>query len=161
MISKCGIYTSKGKRVLLATRAVVNGRKAVAYVKNGKLQGYEYLDDFAKRVLAERKKLLTEVYDEYTVCKKKLEEASLDAKQQARELSFLQYEIDEIDQADLKPGEDEQSAIGGILVRSLLPEGMPALQVTVSREGHAPGTFLLGYDGKGDGVYFIRESDTA
>lgn len=47
MISKCGIYTSKGKLVLLATRAVVNGRKAVAYVKNGKLQGYEYLDDFA------------------------------------------------------------------------------------------------------------------
>ena len=33
--------------MLLATRAVVNGRKAVAYVKNGKLQGYEYLDDFA------------------------------------------------------------------------------------------------------------------
>ena len=67
----------------------------------------KYLDDFAKRVLAERKKLLAEVYDEYTVCRKKLEEASLDAKQQARELSFLQYEIDEIDQADLKPGEDE------------------------------------------------------
>ena len=67
----------------------------------------KYLDDFAKRVLAERKKLLAEVYDEYTACRKKLEEASLDAKQQARELSFLQYEIDEIDQADLKPGEDE------------------------------------------------------
>lgn len=32
--------------MLLATRAVVNGRKAVAYVKNGQLQGYEYLDDF-------------------------------------------------------------------------------------------------------------------
>ena len=46
LISKCGIYTSQGKRVLLATRAVVNGRKAVAFVKNGKLQGYEYLDDF-------------------------------------------------------------------------------------------------------------------
>lgn len=46
VISKCGIYTSQGKRVLLATRAVVNGRKAVAYVKNGQLQGYEYLDDF-------------------------------------------------------------------------------------------------------------------
>ena len=49
MISKCGIYTSKGKRVLLATRAVVNGRKAVAYVKNGKLQGYENLDYIAKQ----------------------------------------------------------------------------------------------------------------
>lgn len=46
LISKCRIYTSQGKRVLLATRAVVNGRKAVAYVKNGQLQGYEYLDDF-------------------------------------------------------------------------------------------------------------------
>lgn len=39
LVSKCGIYTSQGKRVLLATRAVVNGRKAVAYVKNGQLQG--------------------------------------------------------------------------------------------------------------------------
>ena len=46
MISECGIYTSQGKKVLIATRAVVNGRKAIAFVKNGKLQGYEYLDDF-------------------------------------------------------------------------------------------------------------------
>lgn len=46
LISECGIYTSQGKKVLIATRAVVNGRKAVAFVKNGKLQGYEYLDDF-------------------------------------------------------------------------------------------------------------------
>lgn len=38
LISKCGIYTSQGKWVLLATRVVVNGRKAVAYVKNGQLQ---------------------------------------------------------------------------------------------------------------------------
>lgn len=33
--------------MLLAVRATVNGRKAVAYVKNGKLQAYEYLDDLA------------------------------------------------------------------------------------------------------------------
>ena len=46
-----------------------------------------------KRVLAERKKLLAEVYDEYTVCRKKLEEASLDAKQQARELSFYSMKL--------------------------------------------------------------------
>ena len=42
-----GIYTTKGKRMLLAIRAMVNGRKAVAYVKNGKVQAYEYLDDLA------------------------------------------------------------------------------------------------------------------
>lgn len=46
LVSKCGIYTSQGKKVLIATRAIVNGRKAVAYVKNGELQGYTYLDDF-------------------------------------------------------------------------------------------------------------------
>ena len=39
------------------------------------------------------KKLLTEVYDEYTVCRKKLEEASLDAKQQARELLFYSMKL--------------------------------------------------------------------
>ena len=37
-----GIYTTKGKRMLLAIRAM-----AVAYVKNGKVQAYEYLDDLA------------------------------------------------------------------------------------------------------------------
>ncbi|HJI06946.1 MAG TPA: hypothetical protein OIM12_08885 [Faecalibacterium prausnitzii] len=49
LISECGIYTSQGKKVLLATRAIINGRKAVAYVKNGKLQGYAYLDDFTEQ----------------------------------------------------------------------------------------------------------------
>ncbi len=68
----------------------------------------KYLDDFAKRALEKKKTALAAVYEEYTTCRKKLEEASLDAEQQARELSFLQYEIDEIDQADLKIGEDEE-----------------------------------------------------
>lgn len=68
----------------------------------------KYLDDFAKRALEEKKAALAAVYEEYTTCRKKLEEASLDAEQQARELSFLQYEIDEINQADLKIGEDEE-----------------------------------------------------
>jgi len=67
----------------------------------------KYLDDFAKRALEKKKAELAAVYEEYTTFRKKLEETSLDAEQQARELSFLQYEIDEIDQADLKIGEDE------------------------------------------------------
>ncbi|WP_296116220.1 DNA repair protein RecN [uncultured Eubacterium sp.] len=68
----------------------------------------KYLDDFAKRALEEKKAALAAVYEEYTTCRKKLEEASLDAEQQAREISFLQYEMDEIDQAELKIGEDEE-----------------------------------------------------
>lgn len=30
-----GIYTTQGKKVLLGNRATVNGRDAIAYVKNG------------------------------------------------------------------------------------------------------------------------------
>ncbi|MCD7981109.1 MAG: DNA repair protein RecN [Clostridiales bacterium] len=67
-----------------------------------------YLDARAKKDLEDRKKEMASCYHTYTQCKKLLEEASLDEEQQNRELSFLQYEIDEIAQADLQPGEDEQ-----------------------------------------------------
>lgn len=39
----------KGKKVLLGNRATVNGRDAIAYVKNGRLQSYAYMDDFASQ----------------------------------------------------------------------------------------------------------------
>lgn len=42
-----GIYTTQGKKTLLGNRATVNGRDAIAYVKNGQLQSYAYMDDFA------------------------------------------------------------------------------------------------------------------
>ncbi len=67
-----------------------------------------YLDAFAKRELCESADLLADRYSTYTDLQKRLEEFSLDEAQQARELSFLQYEIDEIDRARLVPGEDEQ-----------------------------------------------------
>ena len=39
----------EGKKVLLGNRATVNGRDAIAYVKNGRLQSYAYMDDFASQ----------------------------------------------------------------------------------------------------------------
>ena len=68
----------------------------------------KYLDDFAKQALSEKKTALSSEYDEYIACRRELEEASMDTEQQAREISFLQYEMDEIDQAELKIGEDEE-----------------------------------------------------
>ena len=68
----------------------------------------KYLDAYAKKELAPEKEKLSDLYQHYISCKKRLEEASLDAEQRARELSFLQYEIAEIEEADLQPGEDEQ-----------------------------------------------------
>ena len=67
-----------------------------------------YLDAYAKRELEAPKAELTKEYEHYTEIRKKLEEASLDAEQQAREISFLQYEIEEIENADLRIGEDEE-----------------------------------------------------
>ncbi len=66
-----------------------------------------YLDSYAKKELEGKLDKLAECYREYTECKERLEEASLDEEQQARELSFLQYEIDEIERAGLVPGEDD------------------------------------------------------
>lgn len=57
-------------------------------------------------------------------------------------------------------GSDPSQAVGGLLIRSLLPEGIPNKQVVVSR-GDRTGAFLLGYDGKGDGIYYIRTGDGA
>lgn len=68
----------------------------------------KYLDAYAKKELEEKLAVLSSCYHEYMECKRSLEEAAMDAEQQKRELSFLQYEIDEIEEAHLQPGEDEQ-----------------------------------------------------
>lgn len=44
-----GIYTTQGEKKLLGNRATVNGRDAIAYVKDGQLQSYAYMDDFAEQ----------------------------------------------------------------------------------------------------------------
>lgn len=68
----------------------------------------KYLDDYAGAGLLEILRELSLSYQSYTEYSRQLEESSLDAGQQARELSFLQYEIEEIEDADLRPGEDEE-----------------------------------------------------
>lgn len=68
----------------------------------------EYLDDYASAELEEKKYALAEAYKAYTVCKKQLEEQCTDKEEQARELSFLEYEVSEILAAKLGIGEDEE-----------------------------------------------------
>lgn len=67
----------------------------------------EYLDDYAGEKLEEKKRSLAGAYKAYTACKKQLEEQCTDKEEQARELSFLEYEVSEILAAKLAPGEDE------------------------------------------------------
>lgn len=68
----------------------------------------EILDDYAREALAEYKEKMKESYSIYQKLKKELEECSLDEDARMRELSLLEYEVHEIEEAALKPGEDER-----------------------------------------------------
>ena len=67
----------------------------------------EILDDYAKDILQNKKEEMAKLFFEYQSLKKEMEQAVTDENQRARELSFLEYEIQEIEDANLKPKEDE------------------------------------------------------
>ena len=68
----------------------------------------EILDEFSRDILSSIKKELKSVYQEYQRLKEKLEDFSSDEAARKKEADFLEYEIGEIENADLQPGEDEE-----------------------------------------------------
>lgn len=66
------------------------------------------VDAFAREYLAEDKKKAAHAYKAYKACEKELKEAMADESQRAKELSFLKFEVSEIQEAHLLPGEDEE-----------------------------------------------------
>ena len=68
----------------------------------------EILDKFAGNALCGPKADLKVSYQEYCRLKKELEESNSDSEARARELSFLTFEVEEIEEAALVPGEDEE-----------------------------------------------------
>ncbi len=68
----------------------------------------EILDTFAKEALSDKKEKLAQCYQEYRKLKDELEHANLDGEERAREVSFLEYEVKEIEDAQLTVGEDEE-----------------------------------------------------
>lgn len=68
----------------------------------------EILDTFAKEALDDKKEKLAQCYQEYRKLKDELEHANLDGEERAREVSFLEYEVKEIEDAQLTVGEDEE-----------------------------------------------------
>ncbi len=65
------------------------------------------VDAFSRETVAEDKRKVREAYKEYKACDKEIKENASDEAQRAKELAFLQFEAEEIREADLKPGEDE------------------------------------------------------
>lgn len=66
----------------------------------------EILDLFAKDLLRKQKQKLSVCYREYRKLLDELEQSDSDTEERARELSFLEYEVKEIEDANLTPGED-------------------------------------------------------
>ena len=67
----------------------------------------EILDAYAGTELLEELSKLKDAYQEYKHLQEELEEENLDEGQRKRELDLLQYEVEEIEQAALKLGEDD------------------------------------------------------
>ncbi len=65
------------------------------------------LDLFARDTIKEQKAELREAYEVYKQYKDELKEANLDEKERNKEINFLQFEIEEIQSANLKEPEDE------------------------------------------------------
>lgn len=68
----------------------------------------EILDDYAADRLAEKKAELSECYRSYRKLMEEQREADVAEDERLRELSFLEYEVKEIEQASLRVGEDEE-----------------------------------------------------
>ena len=68
----------------------------------------EILDRFCGDLLKERKKKLALLYREYRALQKELAGAVTDEEKRRRDLSFLEFEIQEIENAHLKEGEEEE-----------------------------------------------------
>ncbi len=68
----------------------------------------EILDEYAREELEALKGTLAEKYHTYRKLCEELNEADVGEAERARELSLLEYEVNEISEAELKIGEDEE-----------------------------------------------------
>lgn len=68
----------------------------------------EILDDYGQEEIRVQKARVQQLYQEYSKIEKELVSYQMDEEQRRREISFLEYEIQEIQEAELKPQEDEE-----------------------------------------------------
>lgn len=68
----------------------------------------EILDRYARESLEDRKEQFAESYHCYRQLQEKLKEGQVPEEERLREISFLQYELDEIENAAVQAGEEER-----------------------------------------------------
>lgn len=98
------IKTLKNVMSLLIDIHGQHDHQSLLYTKNH----LDILDKFAKDSILELKEQIKEEYSKYTKLIKNLEEFNIDEGQKARKIEFAEYEVNEIESANLKPEEDVQ-----------------------------------------------------
>jgi DNA repair protein RecN (Recombination protein N) len=76
-----------------------------------KAKHMEIVDRFAKEEIGSLKQELEQAYKEYCKIRQELEQSEIDEEKRLREISFLEYEVNEIKSANLIPGEDGELAV--------------------------------------------------
>ncbi len=76
-----------------------------------KAKHLEIVDRFAKNEIGALKQELALSYRDYVALKQEYQNAGIDEEKRLREISFLEYEINEIKNAALIPGEDDELAV--------------------------------------------------
>ncbi len=104
------------------------------------------LDGYAKGRLKEEKERLKNAYATYKKIKKELSEADIDSAKREREISFLEYEVEEIETANVTPGEDMQleSDYRRLLNGQKIMEAVSGIYEKTS-EGYTAASEQIGY----------------
>lgn len=71
----------------------------------------DIVDRYAKESIGELKLRIEETYKEYITTKKKIDDLKIDEDIRLREISFLEYEVQEIESSNLTIGEDETLSV--------------------------------------------------
>ena len=66
----------------------------------------DVLDDYGSGAISKLKEEVATLYKEYISCEKVYEESDIDESSRKKEISFLEFEINEIEEGNLKLGED-------------------------------------------------------
>ena len=85
----------------------IHGQNDNQNLLNNKMH-LNYLDGFIGEKIIDQKQKYTELYEKYCAIKQELKNNFGDEKERQRKLDLLQYQIKEIEQANLKIGEEEQ-----------------------------------------------------
>ena len=85
----------------------IHGQNENQYLLDNK-KHLDYLDGFSGEKIKKIKEKYKELYLEYNEIKKELKENFGDEKEKQRKLDLLQYQINEIEEADLKINEDKE-----------------------------------------------------